>query len=196
MPCCLTVPHKSFKRCINYLRLTHFASQFSHFFFLFWGFAWQRCVYLTLVLLRFSGRHCSIKYLFKCPKVRFDLCFRSLTRFSHALLLRGLASSRQLFSLCFVIRWFGALCFSFSLFSLIRSVGFLVFLTAFVLFMMINFVAHFLCGRRANKMPIEFAEISTKLSPCIVYCTCDVIPEPIYDDPKSISPHVMLEFPL
>lgn len=66
----------------------------------------------------------------------------------------------------------------------------------FVLFMMINFVAHFLCGRRANKMPIEFAEISTKLSPCIVYCTCDVIPEPIYDDPKSISPHVMLEFPL
>lgn len=62
--------------------------------------------------------------------------------------------------------------------------------------MMINFVANFLCGRRANKMPIEFAEISTKLSPCIVYCTCDVIPEPIYDDPKSISPHVMLEFPL
>lgn len=54
----------------------------------------------------------------------------------------------------------------------------------FVLFMMINFVAHFLCVGRANKMPIEFAEISTKLSPYIVHV---MIPEPIYDDPKSIS---------
>lgn len=43
----------------------------------------------------------------------------------------------------------------------------------FVLFMMINFLAHFLCVGRANKMPIEFAEISTKLSPYIVQCTCD-----------------------
>lgn len=97
--------------------------------------------------------------------------------------------------------------FSFpSLFSLIQSVGFLVFLTLFcvrvcsgfsypfVLFMMINFVAHFLCVGRVNKMPIELAEISTKLSPYIVHV---MIPEPIYDDPKSISPPFFcLEFPL
>lgn len=81
----LAMPHKSFKRCINYLRLTHFVSQFSHFFVVLGGFAWHRCVYLTLLLLRFSVRHRSIKYLFKCPQVRFDLCFRFLTRFSHTL---------------------------------------------------------------------------------------------------------------
>lgn len=123
------MPHKSFKRCINYLRLTHFVSQFSHFFVVLGGFAWHRCVYLTLLLLRFSVRHRSIKYLFKCPQVRFDLCFRFLTRaFPTLFLPPGLASSRQLFSLCFVIRWF--LSFP-ALFSLIRSVGFLVFLTLF-----------------------------------------------------------------
>lgn len=80
----LAMPHKSFKRCINYLRLTHFASQFSHFFFVL-GLRMATLRILNACLLRFSVRHRSIKYLFKCPQVRFDLCFRFLTRFSHTL---------------------------------------------------------------------------------------------------------------
>lgn len=92
---------------------------------------------------------------------------------------------RQLFSLCFVIRWFYALfthsVFTYAIFRLVFSFfservcsGFSC---PFVLFMMIHFIAHFLwifvcVGCDANKARIFVVfgrDISTKLSPC----TCE-----------------------
>lgn len=93
------------------------------------------------------------------------------------------STPRQLFSLCFVIRWFYALFthsfFTYAIFRLVFSFFSVRFCSGFscpfVLFMMIHFIAHFLwiflcVGCDANKARIFVVfgrDISTKLSPYI-----------------------------
>lgn len=162
------------------------------------------CVYLTFCFAAIFGASfrraaslwlpLSIKYLFERPSSSIRFMFPFFDAIFHTPPQATVPLPRQLFSLCFVISLFYAL---FTLFSLIPSLSVFSFFSArmfwfscpFVLFMMINFIAHFLwiscvgCAYFRSICSI-WGEISMWLSP---YNMWRYLWEAIYDDPKSIS---------
>lgn len=82
----LAMPHKSFKRCINYLRLTHFVSQFSHFFVVLGGIRLAPLRILNACFAAIFGAAPLYQIFIQMPSssIRFMFPFFD-ARFSHTL---------------------------------------------------------------------------------------------------------------